>query len=1488
MSLFSALRDGYYSRNDETRKARKARRSLDRAWSSPSRRARTQTISLVEMLEARELLSALVTTDQQDYAPGSTALFTATTDGGPTNNFQVGETVEFHITRTDGIPVQDPPAVSTWDVTDGVGDFAPYQDGSGMWWFPDTDGQADGIVESNWYVDPQFAGASLALTATGLTSGATAAAAFTDAATTITSTATGGNWSAATSWAAQAGLNGTITSSTGSATVTGTGTSFSTATRVGALIETTGGTVIGTVQSITNNTSLVLTANATQNSGGISWQTQFAPASGDTVTIATTGGNAVTVATVTAPINTLTVSSGAAITVASGGTLTTTGAVTITGTLTDSGGTFLSSNTVTVNSGGNVNVSGTGDIHMASTIGAAPTDNIVVSAGGTITQTGGSIEGLALTVNGTVSVSAGTFTTAGNLTVAGTLTVSGGTFNAGSGNLSGAGTVNLLGTGILAVNDFATTGTNNVSGGTLQVGHDFKPTTAFVATGGLVEFTGNGGGASFPVVTSPYSPVQTLNGAISTATQTTITSSGTAIQNGDVINIESEDLLVTGGGGTTTLTVVRGFNGTTAVTHATGKAITRDVPYQFYDVQIDGPAVDPAFDDVNGLVIQVAHNWTNNSTAAALTGKNTVVIFNGSAAQTIGGSQDTEFNNLTINNKGTAGVTISSGRSDTVLDTASVNQGALLVDGSLSTTNAITVNSSGTLGGTGGVTGVTVSGGTVDPGDTGGTGILKTIGGPVLIGTVTKNSPTVTGLPSTIDLFVGEPVTGTNIPNGTTILSIDSLTQITLSPSAGGGATASTSLTFNGGPATVTFDSASTFRDQLNGTTVGSGYDQLKVGGAVTLGGSALNLSIGGSFSASNGATFTIINNDSTDPVVGTFAGLAEGTTLTVQGQTFKISYVGGTGNDVVLTYQSSTTSTTIVSSPSPSTYGQAVTFTATVSPASGSGTPTGTVTFKDGVATLGSGTLSGGVASLLTTGATTLAAGTHTITAVYGGDSTFTTSTSSNLTQTVNQRALHVSATGVNKVYDGTTTATVTPSDDRLSGDMFTTGYTAGFDTRNVGTGKAVSVSGISISGGASANYTLANTTATTTANITTRAITVTAAANSKTYDRTLDAAATPTITSGSLGTGDTANFTETYDTKNVGTGKTLTPAGSVSDGNLGNNYVVTFLNTTNGTITARALTVTATGVNKVYDGTTAATVALSDDHLAGDVVTDAYTTASFATKSVATGKTVSVSGISISGADSGNYSFTTTATTTANITPAPLTITADNQTKVYGAALPTLTASYTGLVNGDTAASLTTQPTLSTTATASSHVAGSPYAITASGAVDSDYAISYVAGNLTVTAAALSITADDKTQVYGGVQPGLTASYVGLVNGDTAAAIGGLSLATAPASSHVGSYVITATGATSGDYTISLHNGTLSVDEGRSVDHRRRQDAGLRRGAAGAHRELRRPGQRRHRGGDRGPEPGDRAGLQPRRQLRDHRHRRHLGRLHDQPAQR
>src|SRR5437773_2405137 len=163
--------------------------------------------------------------------------------------------------------------------------------------------------------------------------------------------------------------------------------------------------------------------------------------------------------------------------------------------------------------------------------------------------------------------------------------------------------------------------------------------------------------------------------------------------------------------------------------------------------------------------------------------------------------------------------------------------------------------------------------------------------------------------------------------------------------------------------------------------------------------------------------------------------------------------------------------------------------------------------------------------------------------------------------------------------------------------------------------------------------------------------------------------------------------------------------------------------------------------------------------------------------------------------------------------VNPAALTVTATNQTKVYGAPNPPLTVSYSGFVNGDTAASLTTPPTVTTTATAASAVG--TYPITASGAVSANYTISAVSGTLTVGAAALTVTANNQTKVYGAPNPPLTVSYSGFVNGDTAA-----SLTTAPtvattatAASAVGTYPITVSGAASPNYTISAVSGTLTV---------------------------------------------------------------------------
>jgi autotransporter-associated beta strand protein len=98
----------------------------------------------------------------------------------------------------------------------------------------------------------------------------------------------------------------------------------------------------------------------------------------------------------------------------------------------------------------------------------------------------------------------------------------------------------------------------------------------------------------------------------------------------------------------------------------------------------------------------------------------------------------------------------------------------------------------------------------------------------------------------------------------------------------------------------VTFSTGSTFAVTLNGTTAGTDYDQLSVIGKVNLAGATLSVNL--AFTPSIGGAFTLIQNDGIDAVVGTFAGLPQGATLVLNGITFQISYVGGTGNDVVLT----------------------------------------------------------------------------------------------------------------------------------------------------------------------------------------------------------------------------------------------------------------------------------------------------------------------------------------------------------------------------------------------------------------------------------------------------------------------------------------------------------------------------------------------------------------------------------------------------------
>jgi Ca2+-binding RTX toxin-like protein len=161
--------------------------------------------------------------------------------------------------------------------------------------------------------------------------------------------------------------------------------------------------------------------------------------------------------------------------------------------------------------------------------------------------------------------------------------------------------------------------------------------------------------------------------------------------------------------------------------------------------------------------------------------------------------------------------------------------------------------------------------------------------------------------------------------------------------------------------------------------------------------------------------------------------------------------------------------------------------------------------------------------------------------------------------------------------------------------------------------------------------------------------------------------------------------------------------------------------------------------------------------------------------------------------------------------VDPATLTVTANPQTKIYGQSDPTLTYQVSGLENGDTADEVLSGHL--------SRVAGEHVGTYAIGqgdlAADTNYTLSFVGNNLSITPATLTITADDKSKLYGEPNPPLTASYSGFVNGDTVASLttpATLST-TATQTSPVGTYKITASGASDPNYTIKYVDGTLTV---------------------------------------------------------------------------
>lgn len=469
-------------------------------------------------------------------------------------------------------------------------------------------------------------------------------------------------------------------------------------------------------------------------------------------------------------------------------------------------------------------------------------------------------------------------------------------------------------------------------------------------------------------------------------------------------------------------------------------------------------------------------------------------------------------------------------------------------------------------------------------------------------------------------------------------------------------------------------------------------------------------------------------------------------------------------------------------------------------------------------LAVLGTPSLTGVLSGDSVTGTVSLTAGTLsdrlkvgtydlTLTALSGGSAAnyvLAGSGNSNGTLTISPKALTATVAPVTSVYGQTAT----------TGTVTLTGVVAGDDVKAAvsveGAGGAVTpgpklgvgtytqrINGLT--GADAGNYVMGSGQgATGTLTINPAALIVTAASLTKIYgtdDPTLSYSVTGLVTGDSL-TGSLARAAG----RNAGTY-------AIGQGSLsaGANYTLTFNGGTL-TITPASLTVTAASVTKVYGTADPALTYAVSGLVAGDSLSG--------TLMRAAGRDAGTYAISQGSLSAGaNYTLTFNGGT-LTINPAPLTVTAGSATKVYGDADPTLSYSAVGLVAGDGLSGSLSR--------AAGENAGSYAVERGSLSAGANYTLTFTAGTLTITPAALSVKASAIGKIYMDEDPALTFSVSGLKRGDSAAAalsgvlsravgedVGTYAIAQGSLAANT-NYILSFTGA---DFTIRPANLTLAV---------------------------------------------------------------------------
>ncbi|GAA4081445.1 hypothetical protein GCM10022389_29390 [Flavobacterium cheonanense] len=383
-----------------------------------------------------------------------------------------------------------------------------------------------------------------------------------------------------------------------------------------------------------------------------------------------------------------------------------------------------------------------------------------------------------------------------------------------------------------------------------------------------------------------------------------------------------------------------------------------------------------------------------------------------------------------------------------------------------------------------------------------------------------------------------------------------------------------------------------------------------------------------------------------------------------------------------------------------------------------------------------------------------------------YSGNITLTSSGASSqniatVSSSVSAKNLTINGlTGTNKVYDGSTTATVTGTAEYsalANGESFAIVGTANYSFTNaaIGTSKTITVTGFEAP---SSNYTI--TQPSLSANITAKALTVTgASASNKTYDRTN----TATISGGTLVgvvSPDVVSLIPTGTFAQIGVGTSISVTSTSTLGGAGaGNYTLTQPTGLSADITAKVVTLTSpAATNKIYDATTTAIITGT---LNGVIVPDAVTlsgTGTFA--QVNTGSGISVtSTATLSGANSGNYTLIQPTNLTANIIAKTLSITAASvASKTYDGSTTSgtvTTGTLSGFVGLETVSVSSATGTFANANVGTGKTATIVYTLAngLNGGLASNYSLANTTASGNITAKSLSITAATiASKIYNG----------------------------------------------------------------------------------------------------------------------------------------